>query len=105
MAEIYIVVVYTKIETLVRLGWESRPAVFNHCQSVRTENRYGVFVLSSSHGIHLPFFDNIPTSLRSPVLREYLRGHIADIISVTYCIRYTLLCPLKNQRNRQKNYY
>lgn len=80
-------------------GWDSRPAAFNHCQSVRTEHRYGAFVLSSSHGIHLPFFDNIPTSPRSPVLREYLRGHIAEIISVTYYIRYTLLSPPKDKKN------
>lgn len=93
----YILVVYTKVETLVRMV--ERPAAFNHCQSVRTEHRYGVFMVSSSHGIHLPFFDNIPTSSRSPVLREYLRGHITEIISVMYYIHYTLLNLLKNERN------
>lgn len=55
---------------------ESKRAAFNHCQSVRTRHRYGVFDghgFSSSRAISLHlllFFGGAPASLRSPVFHQ-----------------------------------
>lgn len=85
----YILVVYMKVQTLVRMV--ERPAAFNHCQSVRTEHRYGIFVLSSS-----------PMGYTYHSLTTFLRRHAVpfsanicegtSLRSLVSCIAYITLC-------------
>lgn len=93
----YISVVYRKVETPVRN--EARSLQSLSIGSYEAPLWCLRAIVSSHRKFHLPrFFDNIPTlTTQSRSSRIFARAHLTEIMSVTYCMRYTPLRFIKNE--------
>lgn len=96
----YISVVYTKVETPVRN--EARSLQSLSIGSYEAPLWCLRAIVSSHRKFHLPrFFGNIPTlTTQSRSSRIFARAHLTEIMSVTYCMRYTPLRFVKNEEGR-----